>query len=105
MFLEVSWPFWDFFQDVVQNLNGKKASHQYMKNTKSFAQAIKIFGGRMYDFFALNYVGLNFSTIKRQNQNGVHFLPSEHASIFKAIAEIYKATKEVHGWGSAHNSG
>ena len=26
-------------------------------------------------------------------------MPSEHTSIFKAIAEIYKATKEVQGVG------
>jgi hypothetical protein len=59
---------WDFFQDVAQNLNRKKAGHRYNKNTKSFAQAMKIFGGRrMCDLFALNYAGPNFSIIKRQN--------------------------------------
>jgi hypothetical protein len=26
-------------------------------------------------------------------------MPGEHASIFKAVAEIYKAAKEVHGIG------
>jgi hypothetical protein len=97
---------WDFFWDVAQNLNRKKAGHRYSKNTKSFAQAMKIFGGRrMCDLFALNYAGLNFSTIKRQNQKGVHFMPREHVSIFKAVVEIYKATKEVHRWHSARNSG
>jgi hypothetical protein len=63
---------------------------------------MKIFGGRrMCDLFALNYAGPNFSTIKRQNQKGVHFMPSEHASIFKAVAEIYRATKELYGVGGA----
>jgi hypothetical protein len=61
---------------------------------------MKIFGGRrMCDLFALNYAGPNFSTIKRQNQKGIHFMLGEHASIFKAVAEIYKAAKEVHGEG------
>jgi hypothetical protein len=61
---------------------------------------MKIFGGRrMCDLFALNYAGPNFSTIKRQNQKGVHFMHGEHASIFKAVVEIYKAAKEVHGVG------
>jgi hypothetical protein len=91
---------WDFFWDVAQNLNRRKAGHRYSKNTKSFAQAMKIFGRRrMCDLFALNYAGPNFSTIKRKNHKGVHFMPSEHASIFKVVAEIYKATKEVHGVG------
>jgi hypothetical protein len=91
---------WDFFRDVVQNLNRKKAGLRYSKNTKPFAQAMKIFGGRrMCDLFALNYAGPNFSTIKRQNQKGVHFMPGKHASIFKAVAKIYKGAKEIHGVG------
>jgi hypothetical protein len=91
---------WDFFRDVAQNLNRKKAGHRYSKNTKSFVQAMKIFGGRrMCDLFALNYAGPNFSTIKRQNQKGVYFMLGEHASIFKAVVEIYKAAKEVYGVG------
>jgi hypothetical protein len=93
---------WDVFRDVAQNLNSKKAGHRYSKNTKLFAQAMKIFGGRrMCDLFALNYAGPNFSTIRRQNQKGVHFMPGKHASIFKAVAEIYKAAKEVYGVGGA----
>jgi hypothetical protein len=91
---------WDFFRDVAQNLNMKKAGHWYSKNTKLFAQAMKIFGGRrMCDLFTLNYASPNFRTIKRQNQKGVHFKPGEHASIFKAVAEIYKTVMEVHGVG------
>jgi hypothetical protein len=63
---------------------------------------MKIFGGRrMCDLFSLNYAGPNFSTIRRQNQKGVHFMPGKHASIFKAVAEIYKAAKEVYGVGGA----
>jgi hypothetical protein len=89
---------WDFLRDIAQNLNRKKAGHRYSENSKSFSQAMKIYGGRrMCDFFALNLKGPNYSIIKRQNQKGVHFMPGEHSSIFKAVAEIYSIAKEVHG--------
>ena len=51
----------------------------------------------MCDLFALNLKGPNYNTIKRQNQKSVHFMPSEHSSIFKAVAEIYSVAKVVHG--------
>jgi hypothetical protein len=80
---------WDFLRDVAQNLN---------ENTKSFTQAMKIYGGRrMCNLFSLNLKGPSFSTIKRENQEGVHFIPGEYFAIFKSIAEIYSKAKEIHG--------
>jgi hypothetical protein len=37
---------WDFLRDVATNLNRKKQGHRFSKNTKSFCQAMKVYGGR-----------------------------------------------------------
>ena len=71
---------WDFLQDVAQNLNRDSQSNRYTLNTKCFAQTMKVYGGRrMCDLFALNFVGPNYSTIKRDLKKGVRILPGEHA--------------------------
>jgi hypothetical protein len=54
--------------------------------------------------FCLELCKSKFSTIKRQNQKGVHFMPGEHASIFKAVAESSKGGTRDR-WHSARNSG
>jgi hypothetical protein len=36
---------WDFLSNVAQNLNRKKAGQRFSNNSKSFAQAMKVFGG------------------------------------------------------------
>lgn len=46
---------WDFMKDVARNLNRKKTRYRFSTNCKSFAQAMKIYGGRrMVDLFSLN---------------------------------------------------
>lgn len=88
---------WDFMKDVARNLNRKKTGYQFSTNSKSFAQAMKIYGGRrMVDLFSLNFVGPTLSTVKKDNRNGVQFVPGEHASIFKYVAEIYREAKATH---------
>lgn len=42
------------------------------KNSKSFAQAMKIYGGKqMCDLFALNFGGPSYDCTKRKNKKGV----------------------------------
>jgi hypothetical protein len=43
---------WDLLRDVTTNFNWSKKGYQFSKNTKSFAQAMKIYDGRrMCEFF------------------------------------------------------
>ena len=59
---------------------------------------MKMYGGRrMCDLLSLNYVSPSYTTIKRDAKKGVHFVPSEHTSIFAAIANIYKDAKTTCG--------
>lgn len=65
----------DFLRDVAANLNRVRHGHKFSKNTKSYAEAMKIYGGRhMCDLFALNYVGPSYSSIKRENKKGLNLL-------------------------------
>jgi hypothetical protein len=89
---------WDFLRDVATNLNCTKNGYRYSKNTKSFCQAMKVYGGRrMCDLFILNFAAPSFSMIKRDNKKGVRFLAGEHAVIFKCVADIYVEAKALHG--------
>jgi hypothetical protein len=63
---------WDFLRDIANNLNRQKQGHRYSKNTKSFYQAMKIYGGRrMCNLLSLNFAAPSFSTIKRDNKKRV----------------------------------
>lgn len=85
---------WDFISDVAQNLNRDKRGNRYSENTKSFAQVMKVYGGkRMIDVFNLNYCGPNLSTVKRDHKKGVQYIPGEHLEIFASVAEIYRKAK------------
>jgi hypothetical protein len=65
-------------------------------NSKDFAQTMKMYGGRrMCDFFQLNFVGLNYKTIKKVNKK-VCNLDLVNMFIFKCVAKIYKETKQAH---------
>jgi len=65
-------------------------------NSKDFAQTMKMYGGRrMCDFFQLNFVGLNYKTIKKVNKK-VCTLYLVNMFIFKCVAKIYKETKQAH---------
>ena len=89
---------WDFLKDVAQNLNRKNVGNRYFENTKCFAQAMRIYGGRrLGDLFALNYAGPSYDTIRRDSRKGVLFILGEHADIFSSIASIYTDAKAVHG--------
>jgi hypothetical protein len=89
---------WDFMKDVATNLNRKKQGFRFSTNSKSFAQTVKIYGGRrMCDLFSLNFVGPTYMTVKRENQKGVQFVPGEHREVFRCVAEIYKCAMVVHG--------
>jgi hypothetical protein len=89
---------WDFMKDSAANLNRKDPAHRFSDNSKAFAQAMKMYGGkRMCDLFALNYAGPGYSTVKRDCRKGVQFVPGEHSQIFKAVAQIYADAKKVHG--------
>jgi hypothetical protein len=89
---------WDFLRDVANNLNCKKQEHCFSKNTKSFCQAIKVYGGCcMYDLFSLNFEALSFSLVKRHNKRGVRFIAGEYAAIFQCVANIYVEEKATHG--------
>ena len=88
---------WGFLQDVAQNLNQDSQGNRYIVNTKCFAQAMKVYGGRrMCNLFALNFVGPNYSTIKGDLKKGVQFLPVEHAEIFFVIVSVCRDTQIVH---------
>lgn len=87
---------WDFMRDVAANLN-RKEGFRFSENSKALAQAMKVYGGRrMCDLFALNYSGLSYSTIKRDNKKGIQHVSGEHGEIFAAVAEIYKDAKAAH---------
>jgi hypothetical protein len=89
---------WDFLRDVANNLNRKKQGHRFSKNTKSFCQAMKVYGGRcMCDLFSLNFGAPSFSSVKRDNKRGVRFIAREHAAIFLYVADIYVEAKAIHG--------
>ena len=45
---------------------------------------------KMCDLFALNYSGLSYNFIKRDNKNGIQHVLGEHGEIFAGVAEIYK---------------
>jgi hypothetical protein len=56
-------------KDVFSNLNRKRQGCKFNGNTKTFAQAMKIYRGRrMCDLFTLNFVGPTFLTVKREAQ-------------------------------------
>ena len=89
---------WDFLKDVAQNLNRDSRGNRFSENTKSYAQVMKVYGGkRMCDVFSVNYLGPNYSTIKWDHKKGVHFIPGEHSEIFATVAEIYRMAKQAHG--------
>ena len=89
---------WDFLRDVATNLNRVRQGHRFSKNTKSFAQAMRIYGGRrMCDLFALNFGGPSYDCTKRENKKGVQFIAGEHSVLFAAVAEIYREAKVTHG--------
>ena len=80
------------------NLNRVRQGHRFSKNTKSYAEAMKIYGGRrMCDLFALNYAGPSYSSIKRENKKGVKFIAGEHEALFAQISNIYVEAKKTHG--------
>ena len=77
-------------RNVVKNLNYKNVGIIFSKNSKSFAQVMKMYGGRrMCDLFSLNYCNTSYSIIKHDARMGVNFVPGKHTSIFAAIASIY----------------
>ena len=89
---------WDFLRDVAANLNRVTQGHRFSKNTKSYAEAMKIYGSRrMCDLFALNYAGPSYSSIKRENKKGVKFIAGEHEALFAQISNIYVEAKKTHG--------
>ena len=89
---------WDFLRDVATNLNQVSQGDRFSKNTKSFAQAMKIYGGRhMCDLFALNFEGPSYDTIRRENRKGVQFIAGEHTALFSCVTNIYRDAKSAHG--------
>ena len=89
---------WDFIKDVAANLNRKASGNRYSENTKYFAQAMRIYGGRrLCDLFALNFAGPSYDSIRRESRKGVAFIAGEHAEIFQYIASIYTDAKSAHG--------
>jgi hypothetical protein len=56
-------------KDVAGNLNKGNKGNRYSENTKAFSQAMKVYGGcRMCDFFAFNFPGPNYKTIKKEKK-------------------------------------
>jgi hypothetical protein len=89
---------WDFLRDVATNLNRVRQGHRFSKNSKSFAQAMRIYGGkRMCDLFSLNFGGPSYDCAKRENKKGVQFIAGEHSSVFATVVEIYREAKKTHG--------
>lgn len=89
---------WDFLRDVANNLNRQKQGHRFSNNSKSFCQAMKVYGGRrMCDLFSLNFAAPSYSTVKRENIKGVRFVAGEHPLIFQSVARIYREAKNAHG--------
>ena len=88
---------WDFLRDVATNLNRVRQGHRFFKNSKSFAQAMRIYGGRrMCDLFTLNFGGPSYDCTKRENKKGVQFIAGEHSALFAAVADIYREAKANH---------
>ena len=48
-------------------------------------------------FFALNFGGPSYDCTKRNHKKGIQFIAGEHASLFTAVAHIYKEAKATHG--------
>ena len=93
---------WDFLKDVAANLNRKDSGNRYSENTKCFAQAMRIYGGRrLCDLFALNFAGPSFDSTRRESRKGVMFVAGEHAEIFKSIAKNFSDAKAAHGISGA----
>ena len=89
---------WDFMRDVASNLNRKKRGYRFSVNTKSFGQAMRVYGGRrMCDLFALNFGGPALCTTKREDRKGVQFVAGEHEEIFASVAQIYRDAKVANG--------
>lgn len=89
---------WDFLRDVAANLNWSKQGYRFSTNTKSFAQAMKIYRDRrMCDLFSLNYAAPSYNTIKCENKKVTRFVAGEHAILFRNVAKIYKDALEAHG--------
>ena len=90
---------WDFMKDIAANLNCRKQGFQFSKNSRSLVEAMKVYheGQRMYDLFSLNYVGPTYSTVKRDNKEGVQHVVGRHGEIFAALAKIYIDAKTAHG--------
>ena len=89
---------WDFLRDIATNLNRVRQGHRFSKNSKSFAQAMRIYGGRrMCDLFTLNFGGPSYDCTKRENKEGVQFIAGEHSALFAAVADIYREAKANHG--------
>lgn len=62
-----------------RSLNRSTKGFQFSDNSRSFAKAMKIYGGRrMVDLYSLYMYGLSYGTIKKDNKNGVHFVLGEH---------------------------
>ena len=88
---------WDYLRDAVSNLNRKKQGFRYSTNTRCFAQAVKLYGGRrLTDLFALNLLGPSLSTVKRASKKGMQFQAGFHLEIFEAIGEIYQQAIIAH---------
>lgn len=51
----------------------------------------------MCNVFSLNYLGPNFSTIKRDHKKGAQFIPGKNSEIFVCVAEIYRKAKVALG--------
>jgi len=54
-------------------------------------------GHKICDLFSLNYTGSTYCSVKRDNKNGIQFVPSKHANFFATLVEIYKDAKKTHG--------
>jgi hypothetical protein len=59
---------------------------------------MKVYGGRrMCELFSLNFGAPSFSTVKKDNKRGVHFIAGEHAAFFQCVANIYVEVKAIQG--------
>jgi hypothetical protein len=62
---------WDFLQDVSNNLNCKKQGHRFSKNTKSFGQAMKVYGGVACVTYFLSILGPLLLVLSKGTTKGV----------------------------------
>jgi len=44
----------------------------------------------MFDLFSVNFVGLSYSSKKRENKKAVKFVLGEHAILFDCISNIFR---------------